>query len=70
MITFCRNLTNLNDLSNLQSFGGVLTIWANETLTDFCGLTTAVLNMNKPLDITNNLYNPTLQDFINGDCSL
>ncbi len=66
---FMPGITDLNDLSNLRSFGG-LVIWANENLADFCGLSSAIVNMNIPVDISSNPYNPTLEDFINGDCSL
>ena len=68
VIDFTPGITNLDDLSNLRSFGS-LNIWANTSLTDFCGISTAVLNMNIPIEISDNPYNPTLEDFINGDCS-
>lgn len=66
---FMPGITDLNDLSNLRNFGS-LVIWANENLGDLCGLSTAVINMNIPVDITDNQYNPTLEDFKNGNCRL
>lgn len=66
---FLPGITDLDDLSNLRSFA-ILIIWANENLVDLCGLSSAVINMNIPVDISGNPYNPTLEDFINGDCSL
>ena len=68
-IFFLPGIINLDDLSNLQHFGN-LEIWANENLSDLCGITTAVLNMNMPIEISGNLFNPTLADFRNGNCSL
>lgn len=62
-------LSNLNELSNLESFQS-LQIIENTELKDFCGITSAVLNFNQNLNISDNQYNPTLEDFINGNCSL
>ena len=67
-INFTPEITNLNDLSNLRSFGS-LEIWANSKLGDFCGISTAVVNMNMPIVTESNKFNPTLEDFKNGNCS-
>ncbi len=62
-------LTNLDGFSNLLSVGGDIDIINNYSLTDLCGISTAVLN-NADVNINGNQYNPTLEDFQNGNCSL
>ena len=42
----------------------------NQSLTDFCGITAAIENQTYGvLEIGNNLYNPTLTDILNANCS-
>lgn len=62
-------LTNLDGFSNLATVGGLYVI-NHYALSDLCGITTAVINYNGSININGNLYNPTIEDFINGDCSL
>jgi len=67
------SLTNLNGLSNLTTLGDWVFIINNTTLTDFCGLNEVVINgdfSGGAYNVYNNAYNPTVQDIIDGNCSL
>ena len=86
VFTFGNNpvLTNIDGLENVTILpttlvghnttcaGPFVTITCgNPMLTDFCAIQEAILNTNFIFfDIENNGYNPTLEDFANGDCSL
>jgi len=74
-------LENLDGLSNLTNIvvrnssivlDGIH-IKNNAVLTDFCGLSTAINNINNysvfQYEVLNNAYNPTLQDLLNNNCS-
>lgn len=66
------NLQTLNGLENLTSVNGSITIWGNDVLSDLCALEN---NISSSLEITDmeilgNAYNPTIEDIMNGDCSL
>jgi protein phosphatase 1 regulatory subunit 7 len=64
-------LESLDGLQNLTQFEGTLLIRWNGALDNFCALSnvlpTAVLDTNSA--INNNLYNPTVQNIIAGNCS-
>jgi murein DD-endopeptidase MepM/ murein hydrolase activator NlpD len=64
-------LENLNALSNLEHTDG-LWVTKNEKLNNFCGLTKLV-NSTLPSSFTStigaNLYNPSIDDIKNGNCS-
>lgn len=65
-------LQNINGLSNLQSVNGeYLRVRANVSLSNLCGLTNIVANggITGLYQIYENLYNPTQQDIIDGNCS-
>ncbi len=64
-------LTELNAFENLTSVG-TLNINSNATLTNFCDLELLILGngIAESYTIKNNAYNPTQQDFIDGNCSL
>ncbi|MCB0451437.1 MAG: fibronectin type III domain-containing protein [Aequorivita sp.] len=79
------NLTSLGDqvfifengaITNLDCFynviGTVRDIWISNQnmLGDFCGISNTVLSSSGTLTVEGNLYNPTLEDFQNGNCSL
>lgn len=65
-------LLNLDGLSGLNTINGLLRVSGNTSLTDFCGLTH--LLEQEPLccgyGVAENGYNPTVEDILNGDCSL
>lgn len=62
-------LQNLDGLQNLETIGGELRISDNVTLKDFCGLQTAIGNgFDNSYVVLHNLYNPTKQDILNGNC--
>lgn len=67
------SLTNLDGLGNLNNcILGNLNVEDNSSLTDLCGPAVFITNMNPSncnFSISNNQYNPTLQDLINGNCS-
>jgi hypothetical protein len=70
-ITLNDDLENLNGLEQLVANGGKpnLTIWSNEKLDNFCGIKPLLSNFNGILSMLRNLYNPTQQEIVNGDCS-
>ncbi|EDP95747.1 T9SS type A sorting domain-containing protein [Kordia algicida OT-1] len=64
-------LTNLDGFSNLEFVdGGTITITNNPNLTNFCGLNKLLTNssFSGTINISGNDYNPTLQDFNDGNC--
>jgi len=66
-------LENLGGLEGVTSFLGI-SIWNNNVLTDFCAIEDFVVLYAdviwEILELGNNGYNPTIDDFLNGDCSL
>ncbi|MCW5519539.1 hypothetical protein J1N09_06795 [Aureitalea sp. L0-47] len=65
-------LTNLDALNNLVSIQSDLEIITCDSLTDFCGLQSLVdqNGIGGQYIVYGNGYNPTLQDLIDGNCSL
>ncbi len=65
------NLVNLNGLENLNNIGAGLLISENPFLSDFCKLEDLMENnqTSSAITIKNNQYNPTAQNFEDGDCS-
>jgi len=64
-------ITEINGLSNLQTVMGNLSIINNPQLTNLCGIENLISNNGLDGDYTveGNVYNPTLQDIIDGNCS-
>ena len=63
-------LISLSGLDGVSSISNNLIVSNNEILTDFCALTTSVSNqVPDTFFISNNAYNPTIQDFLDGNCS-
>ena len=65
------NLTNLDDLSNLNRTFGDVNIWYNSSLSDLCGLQNIVQgdNIDGIYNVHDNAYNPTFQNINDGNCS-
>ncbi|WP_026451887.1 cadherin repeat domain-containing protein [Aequorivita capsosiphonis] len=70
-ITRNKSLSNLNALTGLTRVDGLMEISQNLLLRDFCGLqnfmTSGTLGS---YEISDNLFNPTKQDIIDGNCSI
>lgn len=70
-ITDNENLTSLSGLENVPSLPSSVFIRRNSSLTDYCSIQNAIVNTEPTFfDIAKNLYNPSLQDFRDGNCSL
>ncbi len=71
-ITENHKLKSLNGLQNLTAIALDCRILRNKDLTDLCAITELVINngISGELEIIQNAYNPTFQDFIDGNCSL
>ncbi|UOY06819.1 fibronectin type III domain-containing protein [Muricauda sp. SCSIO 64092] len=64
------NLDNINGLNNISSVGFGCTFLRNTSLKDFCVFQSIISNSNEFEFITSeNLYNPSKQDVIEGNCS-
>jgi len=65
------DITNLNGLNNINSISGDLVIKTNNNLTDFCGISDLIIDggLLGGYYISNNSFNPTHQDIIDGNCS-
>lgn len=65
------SITNVDGLINVTSIAGDLEI-TRTTITDFCGLETVVNagGIGGDYIVEQNEYNPTLQDILDGNCSL
>lgn len=71
------NLQTLNGLENLISITGDLSIISNsnqgqpiQNITDFCALQNLFSNGDfNTVDISGNVFNPTVQDIISGNCT-
>jgi hypothetical protein len=62
----------ITDLSGIDGIAEINSLWINnnEMLTDFCAVEDLIINgVVEDLIINNNVYNPTQQDFIDGNCS-
>ena len=74
----CENLESLDGLENMFyargiTIGNPLPDSMNLALADFCAIQNYLSNgfyLPAAISIDGNLYNPTIQDIINGDCSL
>ncbi|PVW15134.1 leucine-rich repeat protein [Marixanthomonas spongiae] len=67
---FRSDLVNLDWLSSLYSVEELI-IYGNVELRDFCGITNLISNgYVGTYDVSNNGYNPTQQDIIDGNCSI
>jgi hypothetical protein len=68
------NITNLNPLSNFSYNRGKINIDFNSKLTDLCGLTKIISEINDFINdynfASNNAYNPSEIDILNGNCSI
>lgn len=71
IISTNKKITNVNSLYNLKSIGRGLSIYNNESLSDFCGLKSLTENISSTtsIQIILNAYNPTINDIANGNCS-
>jgi len=65
------SLESLNGLNNIETIGGDLNIFSNELLTDLCAIRDILTDhgVEGTISITNNAYNPSVNDIINGYCS-
>lgn len=63
--------TDIDFISNLQTVGNQLNITYNENLTDLCGLNRLVFNegLEGEFNVFHNLYNPTQQNILEGNCN-
>ncbi|WP_421918403.1 hypothetical protein [Marinifilum sp.] len=66
------NISNLDALTNLKTLKGDLWIQGNTNLNDFCGLKTLATEgeIGGSISISENKYNPSMDDIKAGDCSL
>lgn len=68
------NITDLDPLQNYTFNRGEINIIANTSLTDLCGLTTLITNIDDFINDYNfavgNAYNPSETDILSGNCSL
>ncbi len=64
-------LINIDGLSNLTSVDESLNIINNYALTDLCGIKNilTINGVSGDISIAQNLYNPTVEDIIAGNCS-
>ncbi|WP_127142054.1 cadherin repeat domain-containing protein [Flagellimonas marinaquae] len=68
-IVHCDSIQNLDGIANLTSVD-VVSIRNNDSLNDFCGLTTLINNnFSGSYTVVENLYNPTIEDILNDNCS-
>lgn len=64
-----KNLSSLDGLENLDTVTGSITCNLNVVLDDYCALQNLILNNGlSNFNSIDNLYNPTLQDLMNGIC--
>lgn len=63
-------IVDLNGLQNVESLTGNISIRDNSSLSNLCGLRAGLsYAFSNNYDVTGNLFNPSLQDLIDGDCS-
>ncbi len=64
-------LFNINEFSNLNMVTGDLNIINNPQLFNLCGIENLIINNGLEGDylVEDNVYNPTIQDIIDGNCS-
>ncbi|SDI40303.1 fibronectin type III domain-containing protein [Winogradskyella thalassocola] len=67
------NITNLDPLQNFTFNRGLINIHFNSLLSDLCGLTTLISEIDDFMNgynfATNNAYNPSEMHMLNGECS-
>jgi len=70
-IIYNEDLIDLEGLTKLRSNGGApdLTIWSNTKLKDYCGIKPLLSDFTGIFSVMSNLYNPSQQDIIDGNCS-
>lgn len=70
-INYNENLIDLDGLTKLKSNGGKpdLSIWNNTKLNNFCGIKPLLSDFAGVFSVLNNLYNPSQQDIVDGNCS-
>ena len=69
-IVHCDALKNLDGLANLSSVDGTVLIQSNDLLDDFCGLTNLInKGFSGDYSVAGNLFNPTMQNIIDGNCN-
>jgi len=70
-INYNENLIDLEGLTKLRSNGGKpdLSIWNNVKLKDFCAIKPLLNDFTGIFSVTGNLYNPTRQNIVDGNCS-
>lgn len=61
-------LTSLSGLENITNLTGSIWIYLNSYLSDFCAISN-IINSAGNIDIHSNLYNPTKEDILAGNCS-
>ena len=65
------SLKNLDGLVSLGTVGGIMEISDNLILRDFCGIRDFIINGTLgSLEVSGNLYNPSKQNIIDGNCSI
>lgn len=63
-------IDNLDNLANLNTVEGGIFIHDNDLLSNFCGFETVINNnLSQEFSTFDNLYNPSRQDIIDGNCS-
>lgn len=67
-ITSNPKLENLSGLENATNVN-FLTITNNDILTDFCALNPDVISESEEFEVFGNMFNPTKNDFSDGNCS-
>ena len=67
-IRFNNSLKNIDGLSNISDINSI-SILDNEILSDFCGISNIVNNGLENYSVRRNLFNPSQEDIINGNCS-
>lgn len=70
-INYNEDLIDLEGLTQLKSNGGKtdLSIWNNSKLKDFCGIKPLLSDFTGVFSVMSNLYNPTQQAIVEGNCS-
>lgn len=64
-------LTDISALSTLEEAGDNISVTANYLLSDLCGLSNCIVNggLSGVFQTSQNYYNPTLQQMLDGECS-
>ncbi len=62
-------LRNLNAFQNLTNVAGNIEFTNNRNLEDYCAIQTLLSTFNGSFSASENAYNPSLQDILDGNCS-